>query len=92
MYIVVGKAVISLPSATTNNNNNNSQGIKVNDDCRFKAIMYNRRTPNQQGYFPSIDSSLEGSLLEKVCFFIIIRSSINHQYVLYESAFLSLYP
>jgi len=71
MYIVVGKAVISLPSATNNNNNNNnnnSQGIKVNDDCRFKAIMYNRRTPNQQGYFPSIDSSLEGSLLEKVCF------------------------
>ena len=60
--------MISLPSATNNNNNNNSQGIKVNDDCRFKAIMYNRRTPNQQGYFPSIDSSLEGSLLEKVCF------------------------
>lgn len=68
--------MISLPSATNNNNNNNGQGIKVNDDCRFKAIMYNRRTPNQQGYFPSIDSSLEGSLLEKVCF-MIIRSSIN---------------
>lgn len=59
--------MISLPVATNSYNNNNNQGIKVNDDCRFKAIMYNRRTPNQQGYFPSIDSSLEGSLFEKVC-------------------------
>lgn len=78
--------MISLPIAT-NTYNNNNQGIKVNDDCRFKAIMYNRRTPNQQGYFPSIDSSLEGSLLEKVCLIIVI-SSIDQliNQLMYESS------
>jgi len=64
---IIGKAVTALPSANTNNNN--YQGIKVNDDCQFKAIMYDRY---QQGIpSVSIDSSLVGSLSEKVGYYMI---------------------
>ena len=70
--LIIGKAVTALPSANTNNNN--YQGIKVNDDCQFKAIMYDRRTSSsyQQGIpSVSIDSSLVGSLSEKVYYYML---------------------